>query len=249
MPTGAMHTWSHRKLEPALYADLARTVAVKLDTSLDLARGTILAEKIGTNELQKLVITGGPTGGTFTLGFGVATSAAIAFNAPAEDIEAALEEMSTIGDGNVKVWGGPLPAAPVYIEFTGTLGSANQEALTRTDSLTGGSTPQTAVSTLRAGAAGAAGTFGAYDPDATNGYQIARGILVYDVQTDSSGNITFSETSGQNGGEHGEEFANAPMYVCGWFNTADLAGLDMEAVVQLGRLVRGTVSAGVLAMR
>lgn len=249
MPTAAIRTWSNKKLEPALYPECTRTISVKLDASLDLARGTILAEKIGTNELQKLVITGGPTGGSFTMTFGGQTTAAIPYNAPASDVEAALEELSTIGDGNVRCYGGQLPAGIVYIEFIGTLGGANQAQLTTTDSLTGGSTPATAVTTVRAGAAGSAGTFADYNPDATNGLQVPKGILEHDVQTDASGNVTYSETTGQNGGEFGEEFANTPMIIAGYYHTADLVGLDEEAAAALGRLVSGTVAAGVLSLR
>ena len=248
MPTSASRTWSRLKLEPALYACRALTSAIKLAASLSLARGTILAEKIGTDEKQKIVITGGPTGGSFTITFGGQTTAAIAYNAPACDVEAALEELSTIGDGNVRCYGGQLPSGIIYIEFIGELGGANQAQVTTTDSLTGGSTPATAVSTVRAGAAGTPGEYAAYDPDAVNGLQIAKGVLVYDVQTDASGNITFSSTSGQDGGEFGEEYGNVPMYVAGYFNTDDLTGLDMKAVAQLGRLVSGTVADGVLAV-
>ncbi|MCC2670332.1 MAG: hypothetical protein K0Q72_2803, partial [Armatimonadetes bacterium] len=59
MPTGAMRTWSNKKLEPALFPECARMLAVKLAASLSLARGTVLGEKIGTNELQKITISGG----------------------------------------------------------------------------------------------------------------------------------------------------------------------------------------------
>jgi hypothetical protein len=248
MPTSAIRTWSRQKLEPALYADRALTTAIKLAASLDLARGTVMAEKIGTDEKQKLVITGGPTGGSFTMTFGGQTTDAIAYNAPACDVEAALEELSTIGDGNVRCYGGQLPDGLVYIEFTGELGGANQAQLTTTDSLTGGTTPATAVTTVRAGAAGTPGEYAAYDPDAVNGLQLPKGILVYDVQTDASGNATFSETSGREGGEFDEEYGDVPMYLSGYFNTEDLTGLDLKAVPQLGRLVSGTVADGVLAV-
>jgi len=246
MPTSAFRTWSCDKLAPLMYPDQARTVPVKLAASLSLVAGTLLAEKIGTNELQKIVITGGPTGGSFTITFGGQTTAAIAYNAPAQDVEAALEELSTVGDGNVKCSGGQLPAGIIYIEFTGELGGANQAQVTTTDSLTGGSTPATAVSTVRAGAAGTAGTYAAYDPDATGGLQVPVGILVYDVQTDASGNITYSGTASQDGGEHGEEVTDTPMYISGYFSCADLTGLDTEAVAALGRLTSGTVADGVL---
>src|SRR5689334_19467113 len=103
MPTAAIQTFSGQKLEPYICPEDARTLAVKLPASVDYAKGTILGEKAGTNELQKLVITGGPTGGTFTMTLGGQTTAAIDYNAPASDIRDALEAISTIGDGNVRV--------------------------------------------------------------------------------------------------------------------------------------------------
>lgn len=67
----------------------------------------------GVNEQQTLTITGTPTGGTFTVtrpaggGLAAETSGAIAFDATAADVKAALDAMTNID--TVTCTGGPLP--------------------------------------------------------------------------------------------------------------------------------------------
>lgn len=142
------------KLDPVIFPERAVPAPVRLGVSLSLAAATPLGQAKGNNEIQRLAITGGPTGGTFTITHGGQTTAAIAYNATADLIRQRLEALSSIGVGNVKVWGGQLPTYEVYVEFVGDLGLTNVAAMTTTDSLTGGSSPATAVTTLVAGAAG-----------------------------------------------------------------------------------------------
>lgn len=109
---------------------------------------------VGTNEVQTLTTTGTPTGGTFTVTFGGVTSAAIAYNATAADIQEILENMSSIGRGNVSCSGGPLPTG-VVITFIGMLSARNVAALALgTNGLTGGSTPSINVAGTTAGVLG-----------------------------------------------------------------------------------------------
>lgn len=114
----------------------------------------------GTNEVQTLSITGSPTGGSFTLTFGAQTTAAIPWNATAAQVDAALELLSTIGEGNVLCAGGPLPGSPITITFVGALAATNVALITDTSSLTGGTTPDAAVAETTPGAPGAV-----LDPD------------------------------------------------------------------------------------
>lgn len=109
------------------------------------------------NEVQTLTITGGPTGGSFTLTFKGQTTAAIAFGATAAAVDAALEALTTIGAGNVTCAGGPLPGTAVTITFVGTLAGTNVPLITATSSLTGGTTPTITVAQTTAGS-------GLYDP-------------------------------------------------------------------------------------
>lgn len=231
------------KLEPLFDAKNARMINVKLPNSVTYAKGTILGELSGTNELWKLTISGGPTGGTFTMTYGGQTTAAIPYNAGAADVQAALEALSNVAPGDVYAYGGNLPGGIIYIEGRGNLAASNLTAPTTTDSLTGGSTPATAVTTVRNGAAGTPGTFKAYDGANTDGSQFARVILVYDVAVDASGNHFLG---GQASNEYGESYKAAPAYYAGTFKTDDLTGLDQNAVQQLGRLVSGTTTSGIL---
>ena len=112
----------------------------------------------GTNEVQSVSISGAPTGGSFTLSFtppgagSAQTTAPIAFNATAANVQAALAALPGIGAGNVTAAGGPLPAA-VNVTFTGTLGCQDQSQMTTTSALTGGTSPAAAVATVTNGAA------------------------------------------------------------------------------------------------
>lgn len=105
----------------------------------------------GTNEVQTVTITGAPTGGTFTLTFGAATTAAIAYNAAASAVQSALEALSTVGAGNVTASGGPLPGTAVSVTFVGALARQDVAQMTATSSLTGGAAPAVAVATSTAG--------------------------------------------------------------------------------------------------
>lgn len=94
----------------------------------------VVAEYPGTNEVQTLTITA--TGGTYTLSFGGQTTTAIAYNANAAAIQAALAALSTLsGSGDVVVAG----AGPFTITFGGRYAGINTAAVTvATGSLTGG---------------------------------------------------------------------------------------------------------------
>lgn len=110
----------------------------------------------GANEVQTVTITGTPTGGTFTLSAFGATTAAIAFNASAAAVQAALEAISTIGTGNVLAAGGPLPGSGVTLTFQGALAQQDLPQLTiGTNALTGGASPTPSVATTTPGRSGA----------------------------------------------------------------------------------------------
>ncbi len=106
----------------------------------------------GTNEVQTVTITGTPAGGTFTLTFQGDTTATIAYNATASAVEDALEALSTIGQGNVRVTGGPGPGTPYVVTFINDL-AANDQPLVTDDQtgLTGGTTPAVTVTQTTAG--------------------------------------------------------------------------------------------------
>ncbi|MCW5936736.1 MAG: head decoration protein [Fimbriimonadaceae bacterium] len=97
---------------------------------------------IGINEVQTVTVTGSPTGGTFQLGFGGQTTSNLNHNADAATIEAALEALSTIGNGNARVSG----TGPFTVEFVEGLRNSDVALMTlAANNLTGGSTPSVTI--------------------------------------------------------------------------------------------------------
>jgi hypothetical protein len=78
---------------------------------------------IWSNQVQQIAVVGGATSGTFDLtfdnGITTQTATAIPFNADAATIQSQLEGLSNGGVGNFLVTGGPLPLAPINVEFQG----------------------------------------------------------------------------------------------------------------------------------
>lgn len=109
-------------------------------SKLDVAGGTMTVQTyveagsgLGTNETQRVSLPSQTSGGKFTLTFGSATTAPLAFDASAADVRNALLDLATIGAGNVDVTGPN--GGPYNVEFTGSLGQADQPALTADGSL------------------------------------------------------------------------------------------------------------------
>jgi hypothetical protein len=119
-----------------------------------------------TSEAQTVTITGGPTGGTFTLTWSGQTTTAIAYNATAATVQAALVALSNIAPGDVTVTGAA--GGPYTVTFGGAYLSDDVAAMTATASLTGGSTPGVTIATATAGGAATA----------SDGTQILAGFLV-----------------------------------------------------------------------
>jgi trimeric autotransporter adhesin len=99
----------------------------------------------GTNEVQTVTLTGGPTGGTFNLTYDGQTTSAIAYNADAATVDTALEALSNIGSGDVTVTGSA--GGQWTVTFGGALAATNLPQMTANgSSLTGGSGQAIAVS-------------------------------------------------------------------------------------------------------
>lgn len=96
----------------------------------------------GVNAVQTVEITGTPTGGTYKLRWNGQTTSALAYNANAAAIDAALEALSNIGAGDVSVSG----TNPFTVTFTSTLAGKPQPIIELADnSLTGGSSPSVTI--------------------------------------------------------------------------------------------------------
>lgn len=94
-----------------------------------------------TDEEQTITKSGTVTAGTFTITYSAQTTSAIAFDATAATIQAALEALSNLAPGDVVVSGGPISTTPVTIIFQGTLAGTNVTAITvDSTGLTGGGT-------------------------------------------------------------------------------------------------------------
>lgn len=89
------------------------------------------------DEQQTVTLTGAPTGGTFTLTFIAQTTSAIAYNASAGTVEAALVALSHIAPGDVTVTGNA--GGPWLVTFSGAYAGTNVAQMTATSSLTGSS--------------------------------------------------------------------------------------------------------------
>jgi len=83
-----------------------------------------------TDEQQRVRVASA-TGGTFTLTFQGQTTAPLAFDATAAQIDAALEALGAVGADNVQVTGGPVNGTPnTTVFFRRALSQADQPALT-----------------------------------------------------------------------------------------------------------------------
>lgn len=108
------------------------------------------------NAMQKISMVDGltvghPTGGTFVLHFDGHDTTPIGFDAAATDLLGALEALPNVGQGNVTVSGGPGPNKAWVVTFMNALGAQALPVMTSTSSLTGGTSPQAAVTVLSVG--------------------------------------------------------------------------------------------------
>jgi hypothetical protein len=95
-------------------------------STLQHGNGTNYSIAFDTNEFQRITLNGA-TAGEFTLIFepnptpgSPEETSLMAFSATATDVQAALEGLASINAGDVIVTGGPLPAIPVDVEFSGS---------------------------------------------------------------------------------------------------------------------------------
>ena len=92
----------------------------------------------GTNEIQRISVPSGVTGGTFRLEFDGDTTGPLDYNASRSEVQTELEGLGSIGAGNVDVSGSS--GGPWFVEFIGNLGQMDVSDITSPDdnSLTGG---------------------------------------------------------------------------------------------------------------
>lgn len=156
LPAGVIGLTGSLRMEASEALALAEYLNWEADTyrlfRLEIGNNDVI--DAGTNEVQRISISGSPTGGSFTITFGGETTAAIPYNATAGQVLAALLALPGFVYGDLATSGGPFPGTPVDITFQGRYSGMNVAGLTTTDSLTGGSTPATSGSTTTPGVAG-----------------------------------------------------------------------------------------------
>ncbi len=149
------------------------------------------------NEVQTVTLTGGPTGGTFTLTFEGQTTAGIAWNAAASAVQSALEALSNVAPGDVVCTGGPLPGSTVTVTFGGALGYSNRTQMTgNVAGLTGG-TPGITIATPTEGVNADLDGFATYKWDAYSGDgTLWSGAVTVEANATKSAEATFVYAQG-----------------------------------------------------
>lgn len=90
--------------------------------SLEVAGGMGISE-VRRNEVETITVNA--AGGTFTISHGEYTTEPIPYNATSGEVQSSLEELPSIGAGNVVVYGGPGAeggGTPYTVVFVGSLG-------------------------------------------------------------------------------------------------------------------------------
>jgi hypothetical protein len=250
MANAPINVYSGQKLMPCQYPDEAQMTAVLLPPGSTIARGTVLGELSAQNEIQRIDIVNAG-GGTFTATIGANTTPAQPYNVTAAALQTALRALASVGGANITVSGnpagslGPGSAGQYVVTYIGTMAGAAQPLITLASSLTGNN-PLAFVERLRAGGASAAGVYSPYASGNTDGSQVAKVLAMYDTNVDAAGNVTLSTLPTQFGDDHGGMELSAPVWVSGWFRCEDLVGLDATAIGNLGRLVEGSATKGIL---
>lgn len=154
MPLSAQHTYTLDRLAP-IWPECGRQLSKRFQASLSILKGTLLAVATSAvNAVQTITITGTPTGGTFKLTYKGFETTAIAYNASASTVAAALAALPSIGSGNVAGSGGAFPGTAVVITFQGALAGQPVDAITiasASKAFTGGTAPDISVAQTTVG--------------------------------------------------------------------------------------------------
>lgn len=247
-------------LQP-LFSGEEKFVNIGLKVSSTFVQGTVMGELTVANDVQ--TITGTASGGTFTVtvtipGNAAVTTAALAYNVATADLQIALRALvaglfipgtngeTTVGTAGFTVSGSA--GTSYVITAAGTLVSTFLPIFTLGTTLLTGGTATIAHTTKGIGR----NTFAAYASGNSDGSQVPKCILAYDAVTDANGNITLGDQGG--GEDHQQTQPIIPAFIEGTFDCAALTGLDATAVAgttgiaPLGRLLEGSVTAGIFRM-
>ena len=136
-------------LDGDLFTSDPAGVLVKSGTHIGKVTSTNLGGPYnGTTEEVQTLTEGGSGLTSFTITFDGQTTESLDDDATAAQVQAALEALSSVGDGNVEVTGGPLGTGPFTVKFVGDLANTNVAAMTTTPT---GGTGTVVVATTTAG--------------------------------------------------------------------------------------------------
>lgn len=248
MPIAPYDIYTQSELTPAFFPERMLKASLPVAANQHMVKGTVvgICTSAAANDVQTLSQSSA-TGGTFTVTFGfgtVYTSAPIPYNASAAQVQSALQALPNIGSGNVSCTGGALGSAGVVCTFGGNLANQPQPIFAINNAGLTGSGAAVSVTHTTVGVAN--GAMEPYLSTNTDGSQTPVGILAVEVSTDPQGDVTYGPLPVGNG--FGAIRHVAPIAIAGYFNCADLTGLDTNAVSKLGRLIEGTTSVGVLCV-
>jgi hypothetical protein len=248
MPIAPYDIYTQSELTPAMFPERMLKASLPVAANQHMVKGTIVGvcTNASADDVQTLT-QASATGGTFTLTFGfgaVYTTAPIPYNATAAQVQSALQALPNIGVGNLTCTGGALGSAAVVCTYGGNLANQPQPIFAVNNAGLTGSGAAVSVAHTTVGVAN--GAMEPYASGNTDGSQTPIGILVVEVATDTQGDVTYGPLPVGNG--FGAIRHVAPIAISGYYNTADLTGLDSNAVSKLGRLIEGTTSVGVLCV-
>jgi len=131
------------------------TASVYSASGTGVFRRTVTVSQPGVtavNEVQVVTLNGTPTGGSFTLTYSGQTTSAIAYNASAATVDAALEALSNIGAGDVAVTGSA--GGPWTVTFETALAATNVAEMAGNGASLTGATTNTLTATDTTASAG-----------------------------------------------------------------------------------------------
>ncbi|MEX0714117.1 MAG: hypothetical protein WD278_17395, partial [Pirellulales bacterium] len=122
--TGKIRDFSHDALHQLVKEEWIGNVTLPTVVVTTLTEG-----RAARNEVQQIVLPAA-TGGNWTLSFNGQTTGPIPFNATAMQVQSALQNLGTIGFGNVAVTGAGTPASPFLVTFQGAKAATDVPAIT-----------------------------------------------------------------------------------------------------------------------
>jgi len=224
--------YSMSELLPMEGSGNRRSVQVTSNLTIVAGQALVAETTAAANDVQTLAETGSPTGGTFKLTFMGQQTAAIAYNASAATIQAALQALSTIGSGNVTCTGTTIDAGNIVCTFGGAMANLPQQAMTVDYSgLTGGTSPTITVTHTTTGVAN-----GRYKAYAGSGRPV---FSRYAFTSDQYGQVSVSGTGANS------KRQDAEVWYAGLFFYPQLGNMDSSGVTAvMGNFISGTSTDG-----